>query len=52
VHLWTLAGFVAAYYVGKLTQFWNGRNERKTADAVKHIGKALGGDKDKGGTEK
>lgn len=50
MHLWTLAGFVAVYYVGKVAQFWNSREERKTAEAVERIGRKFSGNSDKGGT--
>ena len=52
MHLWVLVGFVAAYYVGKVIQFWNSRDERKTAEAVERIGRKFGGDSDKGGAAK
>lgn len=52
MHLWILVGFVAAYYVGKVIQFWNGREERKTAEAVERLGRKFSGDSDKGGAAK
>ncbi|MEU9407532.1 hypothetical protein AB0E08_17885 [Streptomyces sp. NPDC048281] len=32
-----LAALAAAYYCGRVRQWWRGRSERKTAGAVSHI---------------
>ncbi|MBK6017008.1 hypothetical protein JHN45_38630 [Streptomyces sp. MBT53] len=52
MHLWVLVGFVVVYYVGRAVQFWNSRDQRKTAAAVEHIGKKFNGDGDKNGAAK
>ena len=49
MHLWTLVGFIAAYYVGKAIQFWKSRDDRMTAKAVERLGRNFSRNNDKGG---